>query len=215
MEIKFTASPEPKVTWQHNGHKLPDPLRMKHETIFGMTSFTLSHAKRGDSGNYTLTLENPHGKAEVTIKVKVLDKPGPVKHPAVKDINATSATLRWSPPDDNGGSEITGYIVEKREGTRRMWQSVSTVPVCEHTVTGLITGNQYAMRITAENAVGMGEPVEVSDVVTPKSRFGKSLIVFASAWKSNVFCYDIVRCITLLMFCSCRPSQSAWYTRGL
>ena len=53
-----------------------------------------------------------------------------------------------------------------------MWQSVATVSSLDHTVTGLITGNQYAFRITAENAVGTGEPAELDGVVVPKSQFG-------------------------------------------
>ena len=127
VEVPFKASPQPKVKWQFNGSYLPDPKRTTEETIYGMTALTISRAKRGDAGNYTLTLENPFGKATLTIKVKVIDKPGPPENLKVKDITASSATLKWSAPHDEGGSEVIGYIVEKREGNRRMWQNVGTI----------------------------------------------------------------------------------------
>ena len=99
--------------------------------------------------------------------------PSAPKSFAVKDITAQAVTLRWSPPEDNGGSNITGYVLEKREGHRRMWQTLSTVEESEMTVSGLYTGNQYSFRVYAENEVGPGEPVELQDLVVPKSKFGK------------------------------------------
>jgi len=51
-----------------------------------------------------------------------------VSNLAVKDITPSSVTLRWSAPHDDGGADVTGYVVEKREASRRMWQSVASVP---------------------------------------------------------------------------------------
>ena len=93
----------------------------------------------------------------------------------VKDVSRSSVTLRWAAPRDDGGSDVTAYVVEKRESSRRMWQSVSTVPpdVTELEAAGLYEGNQYVFRVAAENAVGLGEPVELKDSVVPKSQFGQ------------------------------------------
>ena len=72
VEIPFTCSPQPSVTWTFNGKRLPDPRRTTEETIYNMTALTISRARRSDSGTYSLCLENDSGKATVDIKVKVL-----------------------------------------------------------------------------------------------------------------------------------------------
>ena len=84
-----------------------------------------------------------------------------------------SITIRWTAPEDDGGSKILGYTVEKREGTRRMWQNVGTTESTEMEVTHLIEGNQYAFRVSAENKVGVSDPTELTDQVTAKSQYSK------------------------------------------
>jgi hypothetical protein len=67
--------PQPKVTWQYNGQTpLPDPKRTTAETIYNMTALTLSRVKRSDAGTYSLILDNPSGKATLSVKVKVIGK---------------------------------------------------------------------------------------------------------------------------------------------
>ena len=45
---------------------------MTHETIYNMTALTVSRAERGDTGSYTVAIENPHGKVSATVKVQVI-----------------------------------------------------------------------------------------------------------------------------------------------
>lgn len=37
----------------------------------------------------------------------------------VSDIKADSCYLTWDAPEDNGGSEITNYIVERRDASKK------------------------------------------------------------------------------------------------
>ena len=71
IEVPFSAYPMPKVEWKFRDGRLPDSTRFKCETIIGMTSMVIVKAKRSDSGDYTLALENEHGKADVKVKVIV------------------------------------------------------------------------------------------------------------------------------------------------
>lgn len=83
------------------------------------------------------------------------------------DIKQTSAMLSWSPPENNGGSDVTHYIVEKREIDRKTWATVKAEVAFDKIpfkVTNLMPGTEYYFRVTAVNEYGSGVPK-----VTPTS----------------------------------------------
>lgn len=47
------------------------------------------------------------------------DRPLPPRNTVVSDIKAESCYLTWDAPEDNGGSEITNYIVERRDASKK------------------------------------------------------------------------------------------------
>lgn len=55
------------------------------------------------------------------------DRPSPPRNLAVTDIKAGSCYLTWDAPLDNGGSEITHYIIDKRDASRKKteWEEVT------------------------------------------------------------------------------------------
>jgi hypothetical protein len=82
-----------------------------------------------------------------------------------------SVTLSWSPPLDNGGSEITGYVIEMTEYGVDSWKAIpGFCPKTNFTVKGLHDGKRYVFRVRAENIYGTGEPLEGKPVVA-KSPF--------------------------------------------
>ncbi|XP_046554801.1 titin-like [Haliotis rubra] len=169
-EVPFSGNPQPKCTWLYNGGSLPDKKRIEAETIDNMTTIRLAKVIRTDTGDYTLSLENPNGKATITIKLIVLDKPSQVRDLTVCDITAESATVKWEVPADDGGKPITGYIIEKRESGRRSFYEVGSTTDLQFTVPDLVEGNQYVFRVFAQNEIGKSEPVE-SDNITAKHPF--------------------------------------------
>ena len=92
------------------------------------------------------------------------------------EIQRESVTLSWKPPADDGGSPITGYLVEKRDKKKNSWMTVERVTKDTLVVTAkkLIEGTEYNFRVKADNKAGLGEPVELEKPVTPKSPFGKA-----------------------------------------
>ena len=70
--MPFSCHPQPTVTWQYDGQPLPDPKRMKDETIIGMTALTLAKVVRGDAGDYSVTIENENGKVTFTVALTVI-----------------------------------------------------------------------------------------------------------------------------------------------
>ena len=95
------------------------------------------------------------------------DEPkGPIR---LDEVDATSVTCSWDPPERDGGSPVSGYMVEQRDAHRPGW-----VPVCDSVsrptfkFDKLIEGNEYVFRAAAVNRYGMGEFLQ-SDVVMCKS----------------------------------------------
>lgn len=103
------------------------------------------------------------------------DVPGPPSKPSVVTTDAKEITLAWNRPIDDGGSEITGYIIEKKDKFSARWHKANRfhVPEMTHTVSELTTGAEYQFRVSAENKAGVGTPSEPSDPVVAKLPFGK------------------------------------------
>lgn len=82
--------------------------------------------------------------------------------------------ISWKPPLDDGGSEISNYIIEKRDTKRDLWVTVtsaSTKTTCK--VPKLTEGREYIMRIFAENMYGISDPLE-SEEMRAKDLFSKN-----------------------------------------
>jgi titin len=82
-----------------------------------------------------------------------------------------AALLRWDPPADNG-SIITGYRVERREGTGAWGNGVDlSATQTRHIARGLTNGVSYEFRARASSALGDGpwsDPAAATpDVMTP------------------------------------------------
>ena len=92
-----------------------------------------------------------------------------------KNVRKDSLTLTWEAPKDDGGSPITGYIIEKRENKKGKWTPVEKVGknVKELDVKRLQEGTEYYFRVRAENKKGVSEPLETEKSVVPKSPYGK------------------------------------------
>lgn len=99
-------------------------------------------------------------------------KPGPIEY---ADIVRDGVTLKWTPPKDDGGTDILSYIVERRDAKRSTYTRAGKVEgnVTQLKVSGLVEGTEYFFQVTAENEVGKSEPRESDSGVVPKSPFGR------------------------------------------
>ena len=165
FEIPLCGYPKPTVEWQFNNGNLPDLNRIKEDTIIGMTSLCIGKSVRSDSGTYTLTARNEHGEISADIQLIVMDKPGPPVDVTCNDVTATGCQVVWKIPNDDGGSPITGYAVEKKDTSRRVWQSLGET-LQLNTESGTLTeGNTYVFRVASINKYGQSEWVETSPIV--------------------------------------------------
>lgn len=103
-----------------------------------------------------------------------LDPPSAPRWLDVTNISRNSADLKWTAPEQDGGSAITNYVVEKRDARRKGWQTVdTTVKELKYTVTPLNEGSLYVFRVAAENTVGVGPFCELPDSVLAKDTFSE------------------------------------------
>lgn len=88
------------------------------------------------------------------------------------DWDTDHVDLKWDPPIKDGGSPITGYIIEKKDKDGTTWTKAVELdgPVCEGRIPNLIEGETYEFRVKAVNAAGPGEPSQKSKAITAKPR---------------------------------------------
>jgi len=99
----------------------------------------------------------------------------------VTEVTDSSVSLRWNRPDTDGGKPITRYVVEKRDPAKSTYIAVGTTSDSglEFRVIRLVAGNEYVLRVSAENEVGVGEPAELSHGITAKSPYCESATLYA------------------------------------
>ena len=86
-------------------------------------------------------------------------------------------------PQEDGGSPITNYIVEKQDKATGKWVSASKfVRGTTYEVMGLEENHEYNFRVSAENEYGVSQPLETTTSVVaqyPYSEcFAHNFLVF-------------------------------------
>lgn len=101
--------------------------------------------------------------------------PGPPGRPIVFDVSRDGMTVAWEPPDEDGGLEVSGYIIERKEVRSDRWIRANKNPVTmtRYRSTGLIEGLEYEHRVTAINARGVGKPSLISKPAVATDPVGK------------------------------------------
>ena len=172
LKAKISGHPVPIAIWKFRDQDLFKVSRCKVKATDEQTSLAVSNARRDDSGEYNITVTNKVGSADAKVKVNVLDKPGQCTGPVkIISLNKDRCTIAWEPPKDNGGCEITNYVIEKCETTRMIWSVVTaSVNACTYAIPRLLEGNEYIFRVKAENKLGLGPAIE-SVPTTAKSPY--------------------------------------------
>lgn len=185
IDVPISGRPAPKVTWKLEEMKLKETDRILIKTTKERTSLTVKDSMRGDSGKYYLILENITGSKTFTVTVNVVGRPGPPVGPVeVSSISSESCVLTWAEPEDDGGTDVTNYIVEKRESASTTWQLVnSSVKRTTIKVTHLTKYMEYTFRVCAENRFGVSKSTE-SQAIVAEHPFGK-------------FCFEIINVFSL------------------
>lgn len=96
-----------------------------------------------------------------------------------ENLTSESCKLNWFFPDDDGGSAISNYIIEKREAERKAWTSCSyTAGRQNAVVNNLVLKKAYFFRVAAENVIGVGPFSQTSCEIVIQDRISKYFSLF-------------------------------------
>uniref|UniRef100_A0A8C6J5D0 Uncharacterized protein n=1 Tax=Melopsittacus undulatus TaxID=13146 RepID=A0A8C6J5D0_MELUD len=141
-----------------------------------LTKLKVTKLLKGNEYVFRVMAVNKYGiglPVETSESVKVSERPLPPGKITLLDVTSNSVSLSWEKPEHDGGSRILGYIVEMQSKGSEKWSTCATVKVTEATITGLIQGEEYTFRVSAQNEKGisdprqLGIPVVAKDLVIP------------------------------------------------
>jgi hypothetical protein len=105
------------------------------------------------------------GSSDVTINARLLAPGVPTKPVGVAALSYDqSASVYWSSPSYDGGSDIIGYTVTASDGTHTCDWTAGPLTCM---VTGLTNAQPYTFTVVATNSFGDGPASDPSDPVTP------------------------------------------------
>uniref|UniRef100_A0A672TI62 Titin n=1 Tax=Strigops habroptila TaxID=2489341 RepID=A0A672TI62_STRHB len=143
-----------------------------------LTKLKVTKLLKGNEYVFRVMAVNKYGygiglPVETSESIKVSERPLPPGKITLLDVTSNSVSLSWEKPEHDGGSRILGYIVEMQSKGSEKWSTCATVKVTEATITGLIQGEEYTFRVSAQNEKGisdprqLGIPVVAKDLVIP------------------------------------------------
>ena len=172
----YFGNPEPRVTWIKNSNRITvKDLRINIKTYSGESTLIVKDLRADDSGKYEVFIENEIGNDAASASLSVEGPPEPPSgRPYVSNIDTSSLTLAWYGSTYDGGSMVTGYIVEmsswpitsdSRPPEATDWTVVDSHHTTSYIVQNLDPGREYIFRVKAENSHGQSEPSRVSEPV--------------------------------------------------
>ncbi|GAA49620.1 twitchin [Clonorchis sinensis] len=175
LDLTYRGEPDPEATWSIASKVLETTENIKLEFKERSAHLKIVSAQRKDTALYTLRVFNCVGEDQASIEVVALGKPSkPVGPLEVTDVTKNSATLSWKPPEDDGGTPITHYVVEKMNLNKRRWEPVAEVSKGTSVVAQkLEEGQPYQFRVMAVSSQGTSEPLETETETIAKNPYEK------------------------------------------
>uniref|UniRef100_A0A673JCJ2 Titin n=1 Tax=Sinocyclocheilus rhinocerous TaxID=307959 RepID=A0A673JCJ2_9TELE len=134
------------------------------------TTFKATHLTTGIEYQFRVKAKNRYGTgpplmSEAVVAAYPFKVPGPPGTPKVVTFTKDTMTIGWNEPVSDGGSEVIGYHVERKERNSIVWHRISKALVIGNLFksTGLEDGVAYEFRVIAENIAGIGKPSKASE----------------------------------------------------
>ncbi|CAL4087767.1 unnamed protein product, partial [Meganyctiphanes norvegica] len=181
------GDPKPSITWTKDGYRIPDDDN--RITLLGSGALQIKDVLQNDSGIFTCTANSDAGTSTINANLKVVDPdsqeialstpapdprdlPGAPRPPVLHARNATTLTLAWKPPDQEGGSPIISYIIEIWKGGSGWKPLEEHIPANSYTITGLQPDTQYRSVVRAMNMAGVSVASGISEPLVTAKKAG-------------------------------------------
>ncbi|XP_052413995.1 immunoglobulin-like and fibronectin type III domain-containing protein 1 [Carassius gibelio] len=174
FKMSFPPQASLEIKWFKNGSELLDGGSVKVVKELNHSRLQIKDCLRSDSGQIKIQLKNPFGSIEALSSLIVLDKPGPPQGPLeVTESTSSVLELKWNPPKDEGGSEVTNYIIERQQVGQGAWKRVGDISANHLTFRdrNVSLGKRYIYRIYAENLEGVSEAMETEKIMAGSLMF--------------------------------------------
>uniref|UniRef100_A0A8C6XX16 Immunoglobulin superfamily member 22 n=1 Tax=Naja naja TaxID=35670 RepID=A0A8C6XX16_NAJNA len=167
IKVPFKAKPLPKVTWFKDGIEVTEETRVTLERSHDQAMLTITKCVREDTGSIMLRLKSDCGSATAQLFLNVIDKPKPPQGKVeFLETSGKCIKMKWKAPKDNGGKQVTHFIIERRIVGKKSWIKVGEIE-SKHTTFAtdkVEEGKAYQFRILAVNSEGASEPLETEEV---------------------------------------------------
>ena len=175
LAANVTGLPQPSMNWKHNGRPLQKADNVNVETNIDVTNVSIKGSSAKNGGKYELVAANEVGEATAVFTVIVTDRPDAPQNLKVTEVSKDYVILTWEAPENDGGSDITGYTIEKRDAAKTHWGQSGTASANEYSfkVRKLFEGSEYLFRVAAENKIGLSDFAELKEPVKARLPFGE------------------------------------------
>ncbi|XP_054828720.1 immunoglobulin superfamily member 22 [Eublepharis macularius] len=167
IKVPFKAKPLPKVTWFKDGIEVTEEEKIVMERTNDHALLTIKDCVREDSGSIMLKLKSDCGTAFAQLHLNVVDKPKPPQGKVeFLEKSGKCVKMKWKAPKDNGGKQVTHFIIERRISGKKSWIKIGEIE-SKHTTFAtdkVEEGKAYQFRILAVNSEGLSDPLETEEI---------------------------------------------------
>jgi fibro-slime domain-containing protein/RHS repeat-associated protein len=187
-EVRWTAPADPGSSPVTGYVVTVSPGGLRFAVPAGETARLIPGLAFGTAWQFTVAASNRAGlgtPSAPSAPVTLLSVPGAPQAVAAVAGNGI-ATVTWTAPAADGGSPVTGYIVQPLPDGAPVAVGAATTTA---TLSGLDNGTSYAFLVRATNAVGLGPDSAPSAAVLPSSAPEAPSVVVASAGEREATVY--------------------------
>uniref|UniRef100_A0A4W3GQQ0 Immunoglobulin superfamily member 22 n=1 Tax=Callorhinchus milii TaxID=7868 RepID=A0A4W3GQQ0_CALMI len=184
IKIPFHGKPVPKISWFRDGLEVCEDEKTELEKSPTQAVLVLKACVREDSGNILLKLKSDCGTAVANLHLNVIDKPKP-PHGSLEFLEHTGqcVSMKWKAPRDNGGKQVTSFVVERKLVGKKSWVKVGEVDskTTSFSTNKVEEGTAYQFRVRAVNSEGIRRTPSPSPGLPLASTVG--LLSSATSWR--------------------------------